>query len=313
MSCLFAILLYTGLDSPVKDRLVLTYEANGENYYGSFNVNRSQMFPQPPKSAHILKTPTRVEGPGTYITAYCTFKAEPYHMYSYMEKLASGSIPGYYTPSIDPSSAQECLSYLNSQHQSMKGSLEDVAINRKDDRDFWCSEKNIIGLALDGHIRLSGTIDLKTTLTSTHYPLVRLSPRLQMNKFTTYGEFIKVARMHGETYALAWLDDHLRLFKYQPRGDVWVITGINSNEMSTGTAMVGFIRHAYTQIDRLMTDMDDLAKDYSRLLSETNGNDEPYYSRSIARLNKKSRGNMVVIERPVAITATGYLGGVITA
>ncbi|CAD6499215.1 BgTH12-04867 [Blumeria graminis f. sp. triticale] len=312
MSCLLAILLYTGLGSPVEDRLVLAYEAHGHNLYGSFNVNRRQMFPQPSKSARIFKTPTRVEEPGTYISAYCTLEAEPSSMYSYMTKLASGAIPGYHTQSIDLPDAQECLSYLHSQYRTMKDSLEGVVINRKDDRDFYCSEKKIVGLALDGQIRLTGTDDLKTTIRSTDYPLVRLPPRLQMNKFTTHGKFIRVAKIREETYALAWLDEHLRLFKYQPHEDVWVIIGSNTYEISTGTTMVGFLRQAYSQIDGIMTDMDILAKSYNRLLSESNGNDARGYRRSIAELNKERHNIMVAIERPVVIAATGYLGGVIS-
>ncbi|CAD6502664.1 BgTH12-05254 [Blumeria graminis f. sp. triticale] len=74
MVCLLAFLLYTGTNLQQKDRFVITSLEYEETSYHSYEVNYETLFPVPAKDSGIYRTLVKFDGPGTYLTVYCSIK-----------------------------------------------------------------------------------------------------------------------------------------------------------------------------------------------------------------------------------------------
>ncbi|CCU79135.1 unnamed protein product [Blumeria hordei] len=56
----------------MKDRLVITSNEMGNPYYGVYLLKSERLFPIPSPDSHIYMTENHIDGPGTYVRAYCS-------------------------------------------------------------------------------------------------------------------------------------------------------------------------------------------------------------------------------------------------
>ncbi|CAD6502981.1 BgTH12-02655 [Blumeria graminis f. sp. triticale] len=71
MHCVYAILFQAGKDALMTDRLVILHD-DGNPFYGVYKPHSENLFPSPSLQHNLIISASKVSGPGTYKSLYCS-------------------------------------------------------------------------------------------------------------------------------------------------------------------------------------------------------------------------------------------------
>ncbi|CCU75986.1 putative Bgh-specific protein [Blumeria hordei DH14] len=236
MACVFAIFLNTGMNFPIKSRLVLTHAHEYNPLYSIHAVDSSFQFPLPNVDSSVYVTESPVRGPGTYLAAYCSIQRDGKSIfYLLREKWTSLVHNQYIRAGNEINLTPDCLRFIREiwkpERYFTKIHTNQLLMTRK------CSEKKLVDLALQGHITINGNYGLHTSTRYENAPVVIFDEPLKIKRVILDNSFISMAKYNGLKYALAWYQGHPHVFSRRLDEEIWhLVTGVgkdadNANEI----------------------------------------------------------------------------------
>ncbi|CCU82256.1 CSEP0451 putative effector protein [Blumeria hordei DH14] len=217
MVCLLAILLYTGTRLPQKDRLVITTSERRFSSYGDYQVNYSQLFPEPDVDSGIYRTLVDFDGPGTYLTAYCSNRVV-------------ASVAGF---SNDESSEKECFDYVNNLYRQQvnraanrgfqEGEVAESVLLPVSDltESHQCTKRLLISLTYQQRILSADSYGINTGYRDKLLPKIKFDGQVDISKVVLGEQFLMMKYQSGIRDVLAWNQGQLQIFTQDSFSQKW--------------------------------------------------------------------------------------------
>ncbi|CAD6502656.1 BgTH12-05246 [Blumeria graminis f. sp. triticale] len=265
MVCLLAILLYTGQELSQKDRLVITTSEDRSPSYGSYRVNYNQLFPVPGENSGIYRTLVDVDGPGTYITVYCSNKVSINDLWRFVSNGLT-SLQGRLDEgfSNDEISESECLRHVNNLYFEPKdeaptGGVQGVGVARprplpvaKIIRSRQCTERLLISLVYQQKILSANWYGFMTTYRDTRLPTIKFNVPVEIADAVLDSQFIMQKVEIDFEKGLAWNQGKLQLFRRESYRHFWMEQTLVGYEPYTGIPITEFIQANNAQVRNFM-------------------------------------------------------------
>ncbi|CCU75957.1 CSEP0337 putative effector protein [Blumeria hordei DH14] len=308
MSCLIAILLYTGMNSGVNNHLVLAYESNFESFHVTYTLNPDQKFPELDKSIPIFKTPTTYRQEGTYFTTYCSLEKSLPFIYQDVSQQLFRDLGDLQNPPSDNIERDEsCFQHIKSQITFKQLPLRNNRISFSNLQQKICPENVIVRLAYNGRITLiSGNRSRDSSIDSTK-PIVKLENLLEIKNYVQGGKFIKTGKLDGKIYSLAWLQGHPHIFLWLKDEEMWKLDTSLGDVTHNRKFAIDFLIRTNLQIKVIMKKISAVAEEYkhSKRIGTTVW--QPGPKKSISYHNQKCQSLMLKIDTRTEMLAEGYL------
>ncbi|CAD6500644.1 BgTH12-06353 [Blumeria graminis f. sp. triticale] len=248
MVCILAILLYTGLKSQQKDRLVIA-SRNKLVSYAVYGVDHDYQLPVISKNSDIYTTHGHMDWAGTYIKAYCSYTKSFPDLWSFVIAKSTDLTDSYHIGfSNDAKSEDDCLQHISDVNNRQYGSdiiLASGLLNTKE-----CNERLLVSLVYQRRIAATDGFELETVDYSKKVPEIGFDEYIHIANVVLNGKFIKVVSKGSTKYALAWSQGHLCIFKREKSRKVWVQHTRNGMEMDSGKEIFDFIYNNDSDIKR---------------------------------------------------------------
>ncbi|SZF06288.1 unnamed protein product [Blumeria hordei] len=248
MVCILAILLYTGLKSQQKDRLVIA-SRNKLVSYAVYAVDYDYHLPVPSKNSDIYTTHGHVDRAGTYIKAYCSYTKSVPNLWRFVSAKSEDLTNTYQIGfSNDAKLEDDCLQHINDVYNRQSESdiiLASGLVNTNE-----CTERLLVSLVYQRRIAAIDEFELDTVDYSRNIPEIGFDEFIHMANVVLNGKFIKVVSIGSTKYALAWSQGHLCIFKREESRKVWVQHTRNGMEMDSGREIFDLIYNNDLEIKR---------------------------------------------------------------
>ncbi|VCU39309.1 Bgt-51773 [Blumeria graminis f. sp. tritici] len=309
MTCLLAILLYTGINSGANNRLVLAYNDSFDSFYMTHTLNPDQKFPEPSENIPIFKTPTTYHQAGTYFATYCSVDKTPSDIYYDIIQQLSEEMGELRNPSSKRNEREDsCFQHITRKMEEKKSSFfQKSGISTKYLDKNICPEKLIVRLAYNWRIYLILGNKSQSRGTSSRKPLVRLENPIEIENYVVNGEFISEGNMYSKTYSLAWFEDHLHLFVWNSKGKRWELETSPNNVSNNGKIIINFLRATNPQIKSIMENAHATLKEFRDKTRDKVARKQYEQKSTISYYNEKFQNHMLEIEMSAAISAKGRL------
>ncbi|CAD6499200.1 BgTH12-04852 [Blumeria graminis f. sp. triticale] len=308
MSCLIAILLYTGRNSGVNNRLVLAYENNFESFHETFTLDPDQKFPELDKSVPIFKTPTTYRQAGTYFATYCSLENTLPFIYQVVFQQLSKDLGDLHNPlSYNIEGDDSCFQHIKSQITVRRSRLRKNKISIKYLEQKICPENVIFRLAYNGRITLISGTRSRAPLNNSTTHIVKLQDPLEIKNYVQGGKFIKIGKLDGKTYSLAWLQGHLHIFLWLQNEEMWKLDTSLGDVMHNRKFAIDFLRDTNLQIKLIMKKISAVAEEYKNSKRIDTAGAQTESKKSISFYNQKCQNLMLEIDTRTARLAEGYL------
>ncbi|CAD6505569.1 BgTH12-01059 [Blumeria graminis f. sp. triticale] len=210
MSCLLAILLYTGGRSSMEDRLVVMDLAPQRSFYQTHSSNRDRWFPSVAHVDDIIMGPSPTKRPGTHMTIYCS---QTRSKASLLEFVTAGSKKlirsTEYGIRPETKLEAECLNYIE---DALKNKSNNQLANPKIKPSSICSKDIISSLRSDGKLRAFEDENAKY-LHSSNTPAASLHEPTKIATVVLNGHFLRLATIDKMSFGLAWYHGFLTVFR----------------------------------------------------------------------------------------------------
>ncbi|CCU75984.1 CSEP0338 putative effector protein [Blumeria hordei DH14] len=307
MNCLAAVLLLTGVKSPMTDRWVISGDFKGASIYDILSVNFKRGLPVPSSDSGIFMTQIQADRPGTYLAAYCSFELDTYQIYySITEGSKSLMKTAHEGFSQDVDLERYCSRLITKISQS-KHEMCNVNVSQlMEPRE--CTKAVLVSLAYQGKISLQGKFGLTSTLAYNHFPTVILNRPIDVKGFILNGEFFIIKTTKLREYALAWYQGHLHVFNEIIGTNSWYMTSKVGLEIQNGKFISELILENHPDIVSFQAQL--LAISPSFDATSSTCPDCP--SKNVGFKGNYAlqvKGPKVIVPRFAGTTANGYLCG----
>ncbi|CCU81363.1 unnamed protein product [Blumeria hordei] len=227
MSCLLAILLYTGGRSHVDDRLVVIDLAPQGSFYQTHTSNRDRWFPSVAHVDDIVVSSSPTKRPGTHMTIYCSQTRSKDSLLRFVTAGSTKLIQSAESGSHQKTEPEaECLNYME---RTFKKTPNKQRAYQKIKSSSMCTEDIITSLRVKHHIRVieNGKGMFLYDLNS---PGASLNEPTKVATVVLNGRFLRLATIDNMTFALAWYHGFLTVF-YMDVYEYWrPIQGLSQDE-----------------------------------------------------------------------------------
>ncbi|CCU75950.1 CSEP0336 putative effector protein [Blumeria hordei DH14] len=309
MSCLIAILLYTGLNSGIHNRLVLAHDNFAESFRMTYFLNFDQRFPELDEEIPIIKTPTTYREAGTYFSAYCSLEKDAFSIFLDVSRQLVKEIGDLRIPHKNNFEKEDfCFHQIESKFRAKKDPwICNKKVSVKNLKQNTCDERVVVKLAYDRRISLIRGFQFRNPFVNGQRPLVRLINPIEIKNYVEGGQFIRIGKYNGKTHALAWFQGNLHLFVWLEMKKSWKWKTLVSNVGYKGRFIIDFLRNTNPQIRNVMEKIDEVVKEYKdeRQNIATSSQSEPREISS--HHNQKLQSLMLEIYTSPAVPAVGHL------
>ncbi|CAD6499231.1 BgTH12-04882 [Blumeria graminis f. sp. triticale] len=307
MNCIAAILLLTGRNSPMSDRMVISGGTEYNSIYDIIPVNSARRFLVPERKSGIFMTQNQGNQPGTYVAAYCSFELDALQIY---HRIVDGTISLYSKAHIgfsnDAQLEKHCSDLTSKIHQMQPKRIPVHVSGLRYPRE--CTEIVLVSLAFQGMILLQGEYGLTSALATSDGLTIILDKPLEVKNFVLNGEFFILKTTESKEYALAWYQGHLHVFNKLIGTDFWYLTSNIGHEIRNGKFISELILENHPDIVSFQDQLLALSPS-SRTISSTQESRLPKIFRGKGKHALQLKELEVKTPRLAATPATGFLCG----
>ncbi|CAD6500351.1 BgTH12-07528 [Blumeria graminis f. sp. triticale] len=315
MKCIVAFLLINPPDSKVKDRLVITGNEMGSPHYGVYLLKSDRLFPIPNPDSHIYMTENHIDGPGTYVRAYCS---ERWSKNEIIAKITSG----LEDITIDDENRIPEMSAIHEKCEEIidkmieKSSPEEPVKFSEILRHEDCSESAIVSLAFLDKFSVYGDYSNMFSRYSIDGRNVMADVALKIENIVLNGELFMERSVPPGQQFLAWHQGDLHIFIRTKEEKTWhLITDITCR-FASGLYITKYVLHEDGPFLPLLNLIEDFVDQADKItLSNCSDNsvdcedESPLqnFRRKIAevKLGKltptRAEGNIGILSKPLSI------------
>ncbi|CCU75772.1 unnamed protein product [Blumeria hordei] len=268
ISCVFAFLLLSkgndiydkgSLASPRPSkqlpnlrRLVLVAEDTEESFYGDFEAPNNNNFPKMSGDYDIFMTKEQVRYEDTRFQAYCSPTLSPMQIAATIQDQLGPRVKFQY-PKLNNNralSSENCLSHIYTELEGVKkgASSQTQVITQSS----ICSNSDIIGLAFQGNISVSGVYYPYAPSNGKNVPQVAFSGHLDLQDLVRENHIYTAHEKKKQIHmVLVWYFGQLHIFRKDGMNKLWwPVTEIGSTKHN-GAIIINFLRHSLGLFKRL--------------------------------------------------------------
>lgn len=275
----------------------------------TYFLNFDQKFPELEERTPIFKTPTTYGEAGTYFAAYCSLEERESSIFFDVSRQLIKEIGDLRIPNKNNIEKENlCLKQIESEFKAKKDLwIVNKKVSVENSEQNICDERVVVRLAFKRQISLIRGFHFRNPLVDWNRPLVRINNPIEIKDYVEGGQFIRVGKYDGKTYALAWFQDDLHLFVWLPMKRSWKWNTLVSNVGYKGRFIIEFLKNTNQQIKNVMEKTDEVLKEYKDELrdivtsSQSNPRQPSHYR------NQKFQSLMLEIDMSPAVPAVGRL------
>ncbi|CAD6502651.1 BgTH12-05241 [Blumeria graminis f. sp. triticale] len=268
MVCLLAFLLYTGTELQQKDRFVITSFEKNQPSYQSYEVNYQKLFPEPDKISGIHSTLVEIDGPGTYLTVYCSNKMSTNDLEMFISrgltKTQFGLDMGFSNELIVE---QNCFNYVYNLYfkrakRAISLGLDEIQAPEPDLLPVsWliqpdqCTKRVLISLAYQRSLLCADGFGFWTTFRDEELPTIKFDEPVEIAATVLEGQMIMRKTMGMQETALGWNQGKLQIFSRE-MGSFWNQGPSVFEKPSSGWIISEFVRNSNAQVKNFMKRFD---------------------------------------------------------
>ncbi|CCU82244.1 unnamed protein product [Blumeria hordei] len=260
MVCLLAFLLYTGTELAQKDRFVITSFEDNEPSYQSYEVNYQKLFPVPDKDSGIHSTSVKINGPGTYLTVYCSIKVSIKDLQEFVSKdLTKAQVGLGRGFSNDQSAEDECFNHVvnldrERTERAIKLGIQEIQAPEPDSfpvswliQSDQCTKRLLISLAYQRRILCANGFGLRTLYRDKDLPTIKFDEPMEIAATVLDSQMIMRKTVKMKEMALGWNQGKLQVFSREV-GNHWKQEPSHFEEPSLGWIISEFVRKGNAQV-----------------------------------------------------------------
>lgn len=223
-------------------RLVLLAEETKQSFYGDFETQDYNDFPKIIGEYDIFKTKEQVSRENTRFQAYCSPTLSSMQIAAIIQEQLGPRVKFQY-PKLNNRalSSENCLSHIYTELEGVqKGASSQTQVITQ---SSICSNSDIIGLAFQGDISVSGVYYPYAPSNGQNVPQVAFSGPLDLQNLVQEGQIYAAWEKYNSQMVLVWYFGQLHLFRRDGINKLWwPVTEIGSTEHN-GAIIINFLRH----------------------------------------------------------------------
>ncbi|SZF04896.1 unnamed protein product [Blumeria hordei] len=247
MYCLLAILLLTGHKAKNNDRLAIMKLEKKTEFYRMYNPNGIRQFRKVIDGDYIISSTSKTDGPGTYMTIYCTPYQDLVYLVNYIAKgakyISNDSKFGFHQ---DISAETKCLATINDQF--IRSATNKLLYNDLDSRNSGCTKSIVYSLGVQENFSLVTKSHEIITHDHTCQRRIGVYNLFPMSTVVLDGKFIYRTEIEGQQSGLAWHQGDLILFHRQENTNLWYPLNRSLRGMDHCDNVIDLIAKIFPQI-----------------------------------------------------------------
>ncbi|CAD6505598.1 BgTH12-01088 [Blumeria graminis f. sp. triticale] len=246
MYCLLAILLLTGHEAKNNDRLAIMKFEQNSKFYRIYRTGGMREFPGIKAGSDVIMATSRTNGPGTYMTIYCT----PSHDSTYLRRAITRGIRemednshiGFHQPLSEETI---CLHHIKEQLRKHSRNRD---INIKELDETLCSTSTVYTLAIQNNFYVQSIHHGTLTPTKSNLQRILSDDLFPMSDLVLGSNFICEGETNGLQTVLAWHQGYLNLFQKDNRNNSWLLVRKNSPRGYDYHPIIDFIAKHFDEV-----------------------------------------------------------------
>ncbi|EPQ62770.1 putative secreted effector protein [Blumeria graminis f. sp. tritici 96224] len=281
-------------------------EKNSE-FFRMYNPNGIRQFRKVMDGDNIISSTSETDGPGTYMTIYCTPSQDLAYLVNYIANRAEYiSNDSKLSFNQDVSAERRCLATINKQF--ITSTTNELLYNSLDSRNSGCTKSIVYSLGVQENFSL--VTENHEIITHNHNCQRRIvvDNLFPMSMVVLDGKFIYNTKIEGQQSGLAWHQGDLILFQRQENTNLWYPLNRSLQGMDHYDYVIDLIVRVFPQIDSiraiLMKERVTTASTSMEYQNSSKNKDANTHSKIKEILSKLDKVNLKFPSSP----ARGYLG-----
>ncbi|CAD6503357.1 BgTH12-03023 [Blumeria graminis f. sp. triticale] len=245
MYCAYALLLFPEESMRQQERLVVFGSDHPYSHYSIHKPQISGQFPEIDWENEIIKTKWQINGPGTYMRAYCSYTLPVLEI---AQKIITGvdylSNESHVDFGPTDGSDKRCLDQIT-RLQAERYKVHELTYNRdlikapviklsELRRTSACSDLAIVSLVHQRKITVTGKYDFDAPPNLSRLPFIDIDKPVQMTSVFSDNQFFGGLSNHIGLFAIAWYQGHLHAFLRKHEDNKWVLQTKVGEEKNNG-------------------------------------------------------------------------------
>ncbi|CCU75712.1 Blumeria-specific hypothetical protein [Blumeria hordei DH14] len=236
MHCVYAVLFQAGKDALMTDRLVILHD-DGNPFYGVYKPHSENLFPSPSLQHNLVISASKVSGPGTYTSLYCS------------PTLEAPMIKDILSQGLTTLSDKEVLP-LDKAHLRLDNCRQQIiTLSQRpmyprpetlDELLEWgrCSISHVITLAHEGKIFVNGYSNFDAPKPAELAFSIEVDREVKMRSIVS-SEDLYFCPIKSYHFILGWSQGHLHVFKRDEFLQRWIqLTRFGAGKRNVGTLAI---------------------------------------------------------------------------